>query len=480
MHTLLILLAVFFGRHWLVAISNAALTALLGLGLVRGASRWSALGFSPIQLLRLRRFVLLTALYKGALYLLLGVSLRGIWQQSLIYGIQLPDPREILGLVPERPDSIWHPTAATKDVSLILLGIAFVFLSVRAVQLARYRQALNTLRCLGTEALPPRINTLLRKAAAALALPAHFRMPPLILTETGLPTPMLVGFHHPFLLLSPALAANLTDLELEMAFRHELVHVRQHDHWWRWLFTWLEDVGRLNLLAGRLGVIAVDLEEEICDRISVLSPQEALALATAIRKTVAFYDVAIPEGSHFLKMPSHVPDKASGSSAESRRSLILPTDRAKWSNLPSTGGDFTTFPVDTSGGAPFSTGTDSLGAFPHNASESLVSSESVVPGAGSAPARVIPALLGRHTRKWRQPSSLRERLESLLTLSQELSWVNTPTGPWPDIRSVPHRGLYVIILRIFRAGVRVGFGILLFVILYAKFYVAFTPIPFHH
>ena len=66
-----------FGRHWIVGLTNIGLTTLLGLGLVRGAECWRFLKIQPHFGLLLRYGVLIAALFKGAFYLVLGVSLQG-------------------------------------------------------------------------------------------------------------------------------------------------------------------------------------------------------------------------------------------------------------------------------------------------------------------------------------------------------------------------------------------------------------------
>lgn len=460
MHALLDLVAVFLAQHWLVAITNSAMTALLGLGLLHWAGKWRVLGFSSMQLLRLRRFVSLTALYKGALYLLLGVSLRGLNHQALIYGVQLPDPSDLLGFVPTSTESVWYPTAATKEVSLLLLAISFGFLAGRVVQFVRYRRVLGTFLLLNAEVPPPRIKTLLRHAAVALSLPDRLTLPVVILEEVEHPTPLLVGVCRPYLLLSPALASFLTDAELEMAFRHELAHFRQHDQWWRWLFTWLEDVGRLNVLSSHLGVLALDLEEELCDRCSAQSPQEALALATAIRKTLSFYQNR--SSSRVPPQPRSAGAGASQSppttSSAALRSIAAQGRHTREDAAPADLGD-----------------TDD----PHALVQGHILAGPPVngPGDASAPHRVLPALLGRHTRKWSRKSSLRRRLRGLLTLSEELSRPHLPSGPVPGRERHGATGPRHWIAATIRGSLRFGLGVLLFIILYAKFYIALILVP---
>jgi hypothetical protein len=104
--------------------------------------------------------------------------------------------------------------------------------------------------------------------------------------ETPYPTPLLLGLANPHILLSPRVAAALTDAELEMAFRHELAHFCRRDHWYRWVIAWLEDVGRPCLLTGWLGAEAVVLEEQLCDSLAVRTPQDAMILAQALRKSL--------------------------------------------------------------------------------------------------------------------------------------------------------------------------------------------------
>jgi len=438
--TLLNLVVVFFARHWLLAIANAALTAVLGLGLLRWARTWRALGYAPARFLRLRRFVLLAALYKGALYLLLGVSLQGSRHQPLIYGIQIPDPTELFFLVPSSSVSIWHPTAATELVSVLLLSAAFGLLGRRAVQFLRSKRGLDALLRLGNDPSDPRVSGLLRRAALALDLPARFTLPTVLLREVSHPTPMLIGVSRPYILLSPTLASLLSDAEIEMAFRHELAHLRQRDHWWRWLFTWLEDVGRLNLLSGRLGVLALDLEEQLCDRLSVRSPQEALVLANAIQKTVAFYRRPPPHDA----LPSGALGKQVPAASKARN------------------------------GFAYSSGSMTEDAWSEE-------SKNDAGGRGiSLPDKVLPALLGRHTRKWSRPSSLHQRLHCLLALSQELSALCACGAASAGSHSLDNAaGRLPWYTLAGRGALRFALIFLLFLILYIKFNVAVTLVVLH-
>ncbi len=286
-HAVLNLAFVFLARHWLSAIVNAAVTAGLGIGLLRWTRKWPGLTISSLQLVRLRRLVFLTALCKGALSLIIGISRPGSVRLPFMCGVQMPDPFELLGLFDTR-NSFWYPTSATKAVTLMLLGAASCFLLGRAVQIVRSIHLFRTLVSLGSVP-PPAVAAALKRAATDLALPAVGRLPTLILINVSYPTPLLVGIPYPYLLLAPQLILILTEEELEMALRHELAHFRRRDHWWRWLFTWIGDIGQSNPVSARLTMLAVEEEEELCDRLSVHTAQEALLLAKAIRKSVALY-----------------------------------------------------------------------------------------------------------------------------------------------------------------------------------------------
>lgn len=458
-HTLSYLVAIFFTRHWLPAITDAAVTALLGLGLVGGAVKWHVLELSPLQSVHLKRFVLLIALYKGALCLLIGVSRCGTSHLPVMLGMQVPDPPELLGLVPASTDSIWYPTSATRGVSFLLLGTAFCFLFWRALQMARSKQALNAILRLGSDPAPSRIPAALGRAAEALGLAKCAELPNLLLVDLPYPSPMLVGIRRPYLLIAAPLAQCLTDTELEMAFRHELAHFRRRDHWWRWLFTWLEDVGRLNLLSTHLGTKALDLEEELCDRLAVRMPEEALALAAAIRKSALFYQEQVLD---FSVRPQDTEPAAGDMIAGHLGVCSEPPDGRLFS-------------TDTS--MPNATG--SPGEYPqYRLKQDYVSRISL-------PADVLPALLGRHTRKWDRSFSLR-RLESLLRIAQELSCqqhASAEAGGLAKASLACYGSLaepcpaHWQILR--RWGARLGVGLLLFLIIYTKFYIAVTPAFLH-
>jgi len=283
MSLLLHFLAVFFARHWLAGVLNGGLTLLLGLTLLRTTRRL----FSPLRVLELRHLILLVSLYKGAFYLVLGDSLHAHASPWLLWGVQMPDPVEVLYVTRQSQDSIWHPATAAEWVGGILMGLTLVALLRRAWELRRSTRDLASYSRLGGAPQAPRYSAVLRRAAREVGLSAEHPLPRLLLAEVNYPTPLLLGVRHPYILLTPSLAASLSEQELEMAFRHELVHFRRRDHWRHWLLTWVGDVGCPNPLTRHLGAIASQTEEDICDRMAVHSSQDAQALAGAIVKALA-------------------------------------------------------------------------------------------------------------------------------------------------------------------------------------------------
>jgi len=274
------LCGVFLARHWLLGVANAVLTALLGLGALRLVP-----GAAEGLRLRLRRFILLAALAKGAFYLILGDGHRMRIPDNVGWGFQVPSPLDLFRLVPAGTFSVWRPTGATEQVGLALVGVALLLLARRGVQFALLLAWLDRLCRLGTGGGAPaeaRVRDALRRAVGRV--PPGGPLPTVVLAELPVATPILVGLRRPFLVLSPAFAAALSDAELEMALRHELAHLRRRDHWWRWLLLWVGDLSRLIPLAPWLGREAAAAEEACCDRIAVSSAPDAAHLAAALVK----------------------------------------------------------------------------------------------------------------------------------------------------------------------------------------------------
>jgi hypothetical protein len=288
------LLLIFVTRHWALALVNSGVTVVLGLALLRLIPRPFVLRPTPQGGLRgflfrdcdlrLRRFLFVAVLCKGAFYLVLGDGHRPSRHHAhpLMWGFQIPDPREVLRLMPQTLYTIWRPTAATEQVGLLLGGLAFVLLLRRASQVAALMSCLKALTVVSHRKSEDRAGT-------ALNFPTRARLPRILLADVPVPTPLLLGLARPYILLAPSLAAAFSEAELEAALRHELAHYRHHDHWWRWALLWVGDLGRINPLSGWLGECAVDTEEDICDRWAIRSPRDAAALVRALAKSEAHH-----------------------------------------------------------------------------------------------------------------------------------------------------------------------------------------------
>jgi len=372
-HLLLHFVLVFVGRHWLVAFVNAGLTALLGGSLLR-LSRLGRI-FSATQMLGLSRLVLLAALLKGSFYLVQGDSMRPPAGSSLVLALQFPDPIESLAFTPQSHLSIWQPTAATKWVSVLLIGWAFLSLIKRAWEMRRSQRALLALVRLGSDSPFISVSEALRRASIAMGLPVH-TLPPVVLADVDYPTPLLLGVTQPCLLLSPSMVAILA-------------HLRRRDHWGRWVQIWVQDVGQLNFLSSWLGALALDAEETLCDRMAVRSARDAIALGGAIAKAASF--------GTSRDICTH-----SRSPGNSRR---VPPDE------------------------------------------------------------VVPALQGRYLRRQR-PTALHQRLKGLASHAQEFADVECPC-----FHGLLQSRIWLLLL----CMARVGFALVLFLILYVKIHLTLGP-----
>lgn len=277
------LLSVFFYLHWLVGLANALITATAGLGIVRLASEFWPLRSAPILVLRLRRLVYLVALFKGALYLTCGDSLYVEPASVITVACRIP-PILSFDFRMHGPDYVlFHPNSATAIITIGLCGVALVLLSMRVIRIGLSCRVLDSLDQI-CGACDSKAEAALNRAAAAINLKRGTELPRILLVEVACSTPLLVGVHRPRLIVSPSLVHILSEHELELAFRHELAHLKRNDHWWRLIQIWIEDVATPILIGRRLGCLSVQIEELICDRMSVKSPDDARALANAIAK----------------------------------------------------------------------------------------------------------------------------------------------------------------------------------------------------
>ena len=93
------------------------------------------------------------------------------------------------------------------------------------------------------------------------------------------------------------------------------------------------------------------------------------------------------------------------------------------------------------------------------------------------PIQMLPSLLGRHTRKWSRSTSLRKRIQSLLSLAREI--VQEPRTDLPNCGPCRKTIRPPFTRRLAEINSRLVLGVLLFLVIYVKFYaaLAFSPSP---
>lgn len=451
LHSLLHFSLVLFARHWMMGLTNLGLTAFFGLGLVWIAEHWRLLGLRQQTVLQLRRGILLVALIKGAFCLVMGESLHARQGHRWIVGIQFPSPDETAGLLAQSHYSIWHPTEVSGWVSLVLGGLATMYLLRRMSQLTLARRSFNLWARLNEASTSARSGILLAQAASQMGLPGGVTLPKIL--EIDLPgqngihlTPLLLGLRQPLLILPPLLLIILTDAELELVLRHEIAHLARRDHWWRWLLLWVTDVGGLTGLVFPFKALVIEIEERLCDCWAVQSPAEALLLANVLR-TVA---ENLPNKMGQPSIPMQHSDDPAGKSSD----LVILSDHASPDK-----------PI-------VSTGSCS----PLNLTDSLLMA-------------ALPLLLGGYVNSWQPRGVLRGRLEGLLAWSKELS-SNQQCLTWktemlqsqtkvPDKVSQPwsktiFSSAVCLTVSLFRTLLMVLLSLLLFSVLYAKFHLTFN------
>ena len=315
-------LAILIGRHWITACANTTLTVLGGLGILAVIRR---LRLAPTSvLLHLRYAVLAWALVRGTFYMIMGETLlpRKPLRYLLEGGLQIPAPRETFGFASQTRFSIWHSASLAGWVALAL------FLICGAALLSRLYQVLFACRKLDLYAqIAPapgeRVHRVMALALESLDLSRAHRAPRLLIENFPMPTPLLIGIFHPRILLRSELADIFTDRHLELTLRHELAHFKRRDHWFRWFLVWLSHIAQVNPWTNWLFGKLVDLEELLCDRMAVQSPQDADDLAEAIIIAVRYYNEQRAAGGDDYGIPSTLPTLLGKQSGSIRMASIV-------------------------------------------------------------------------------------------------------------------------------------------------------------
>ena len=431
-HWFLRFLLLLFIRHWMIGVVNIILTASLGIGLIHVAERWQFLHLHPQSSLKLRRFVLLTSISKGALYLVTGESMHAAPGFHWVAGFQFPGPAETAGLLAQTGYSIWHPTELSHWVILALSGLATSALLFRLTQLLVVRSSFSLWTKLSTKSTDNRLDNLLVKAAYHMELPYGTLLPAIF--DIDLPnmgrffhTPFLVGLWSPLLLIPRRLLLALPDAELELVLRHELAHFIRRDHWWRWFLLWIVDVAAFTLLVFPLKAAIIEIEEQLCDRQAVYSPHEALLLARA------------------LQAVANTPNVASKANTEATAS-------------------------DWAYNKPFVSAAQ-IGRYFGKSTIRHLNATSL--------RHLVQLLISSYVSSWYTSRTLQRRLQGLLALSQELSLQRTARD---NFQGLPQRKAFqfsaaflqqsisTLTLQFIRMVCWCLFSFLLLAVLYAKFY----------
>lgn len=131
------------------------------------------------------------------------------------------------------------PQLSTNQVLLTIWVAGMVgFLVVQTAIYLRFRRRLKYSR---PETVPEHYQEVLKQLGAEMGLGSF----PGIRVNTGVPTPLLMGLWRPTLLLPHT---GYTDGELAFILRHELVHYRRHDLWYKLLLMVANSVHWFNPL----------------------------------------------------------------------------------------------------------------------------------------------------------------------------------------------------------------------------------------
>jgi Zn-dependent protease with chaperone function len=296
-------------RHWLIGFENAALTLLLGSGLVVVIRSVAGPIASPKTILGLRRTVYLAALYKSALYFILGDSLlitRYIGRVSC--GVQFPDPYDLIWSEYRTIYSIWRPAPLTADVSFLLIVYMLGRLAQRAVSMRQVRRAVSECVMPLDPDVADHVSTLLGRAAGAISRSDLASTTIVVVEESFKGSPFVVGFRNPHIVIASSLLHRLLEHDqlLEAALRHELMHIARRDHIFRWIQVCFADVSSLLVVSSRLNIGAIGFEEQLCDIGAIKEPADAKHLSMAIveaSRSDSFKNVGFADGSRAVTMP---------------------------------------------------------------------------------------------------------------------------------------------------------------------------------
>ena len=286
---------IFVFRHIVPGFENVAFTAGIGLLLVSLLRRLCSQWLTQLGEVRLRRLVLLLALVKGGVNLICGSSFRAIPGTRVTFGLQVPNPSDLLHLAHPQDYSFLHPTQATFLVSLVIAAYALFRLALRVYGVtatARYARLLRVEPAPETAAI---IAGLIRECAESESV----RNPrladiPISVIDSGaasehLSTPIVIGYFRPSIVIDTWWSdlAHTNQELLRAALAHELMHVLHGHHRMRWCLLWLSDIAALSGLGPVIVREVIACDEVQCDIESTSSIAGIQWLARAIQSATS-------------------------------------------------------------------------------------------------------------------------------------------------------------------------------------------------
>ncbi len=152
---------------------------------------------------------------------------------------------EIVAVAPELPASAESPVdqkTSWKEKSLLSLSILSPIWLTGVIGISLWRLggwiALWRLRSLGTIAVPQTIQQLSCQLAEQLNVSSSVS----VLQSLLVPTPLVIGFIRPLILLPMTVVTGLPPAQIEAILAHELAHIRRHDYLVNLLQTVIETV----------------------------------------------------------------------------------------------------------------------------------------------------------------------------------------------------------------------------------------------
>ncbi len=274
---------IFVDRHLLIGLENQLLTLIVGLALVRCITAVAGRQMLPTMRSSLVRAVLLISLWKGALYTVFGESFYKGRPWHFSWGVQMPDIREVLYLKAQSDMSIWGHAPLTSEVTICLVGFAVLCLCLRVAKVVSDDYCVSQAAADVPASLAADLHDALATAAAAIRKPYLSSVRLKVTDSLHGGRLYVLGAVQPSIVIDIDTARELHSRGcLEIALRHELMHVSRADNIARWFQQYLQDVAFLTGASRMISTKAMDIEENLCDAGCVKNPSDAYNLSLAI------------------------------------------------------------------------------------------------------------------------------------------------------------------------------------------------------